>query len=81
MKYVWIVMLIIADLIWWVLTIINIKNAIKEAPEKDYCDTIIDYVDSVISGMEAYAFTCILIHLFGIFIVSFGMYISAGGDK
>lgn len=81
MKYIWIIMLIITDLIWWIATIKNIKDAIKEVKEHYICYSVFNSIDSVVGEMEGYATGCIALHLFVVFVTSLVMFLEAGGAE
>lgn len=71
MRYIWICMLLGAEMFWLVSSIIDVKNTIKCVEEQKQYDSTADFVDCVITNLEGYTKAFIVLHLVVLFFVSF----------
>lgn len=68
MKYIWIVMLIIADIIWFIFSL------------EDFIETARQFrIKYILESLEEYTLGFILLHLFVLFGYSFGLFIKGLG--
>ena len=90
MKYIWIIMLILADVAWWVATVRDIKTTLamnkKIANSWDMCcrkkdianlwDMCRGKKDIALVDFEFYTITCVCTHLAALFLISFAKWVS-----
>lgn len=68
MKYIWIVMLIIADIIWFIFSL------------EDFIETARQFrIKYILESLEEYTLGFILLHLLVLFGYSFGLFIKGLG--
>lgn len=68
MKYIWIVMLIIVELIWFAFSL------------KDFIETAKQYkIKHILDSLEAYTYSFIIVHLCVLFGYSLGLFIQGLG--
>ena len=68
MKYIWIVMLIIADIIWFIVSLKDFIETAKQTEAKYVWDSL-----------ENYTLNFILFHLLALFGISLGLFIKGLG--
>lgn len=77
MKYIWIIMLVLADVAWWVATVRDIKTTLainkKIANLWDMCRGKKDIVQV---DFEFYTLSCVYVHLAALFLISFAKWVS-----
>lgn len=77
MKYIWIIMLMLADVAWWVAAVRDMKTTLamnkKIANLWDICHGKKDiaWID-----FESYTITCVCTHLAALFLISFVKWVS-----
>lgn len=81
MKYLWLGMIGIADLIWIIASVISVVKLVNDNydrryPPEDAAD-VWDLIKNIAEDLpETIAFWCVALHLFVLFLVSFVMFIS-----
>ena len=77
MKYIWIIMLMLADVAWWGATVRDIKTTLamnkKIANLWDICH---GKKDIALIDFEYYTITCVCTHLAALFLISFVKWVS-----
>jgi len=68
MKYIWIIMLIIADIIWFIASLIDFIDTAKTIKIK-----------YILDSLEDYTVNFILFHLLALFGISLGLFIKGLG--
>ena len=77
-KYIWIIMLLIAWIIW---TLLTIKNIIFTVAKRIYdYESVKDFFVYTYDSLEDYAQWWLLIHLFILFLASLIVYIFTGSS-
>lgn len=76
MKYVWIVMLIIFDLLWFISVLLDIKHAIDLYKENTTESGSFSLYDDIIVELDDTSRWWFTLHMIGLFIVSFATWIS-----
>ena len=71
MRYVWIWMLLVIDVIWLISSIVDIVKTVRYVKEHEQYDGIGDFVNCVIVYLKESTVGFIALHLFVLFVVSF----------
>lgn len=78
MKYIWIIMLMLADVAWWVAAVRDMKTTLAINKK---IDNLWDYIchgkiDIAWFDFEFYTITCVCTHLAAVFLISFVKWVS-----
>lgn len=77
MKYIWIIMLMLADVAWWIAAVRDMKTTLamnkKIANLWDICH---GKKDVAWTDFEFYTITCVCTHLAALFLISFVKWVS-----
>lgn len=79
MKYIWIIMLTLADVVWWVAAVRDIKTTLAMNKKVSDCNLSLQALWDMWQGkkdiawidFEFYTLTCVGTHLATLFIISF----------
>lgn len=78
MKYLWIIMLAVIDIIWIIASIWEIIRA-AIVVSKWKCDSLFEWIDDFIFDVEDWAHACAWTHILILFIYSFTLFITSSG--
>lgn len=70
MKYVWIWMLAVIDVIWLVLSIVDVVRTVKYVKEHEQYDSVGNFIDCMLEELKESTVGFIALHIFVLFIVS-----------
>lgn len=77
MKYIWIIMLILADVAWWAVTVRDIKTTLAMNKKiTNLWDMCHGKKDIAWIDFEFYTITCVCTHLAALFLISFVKWVS-----
>lgn len=77
MKYIWIIMLMLADVAWWVITVRDIRTTLTMNRKiSNFWDRYHGKKDIALVDFEFYTITCVCTHLAALFLISFAKWVS-----
>lgn len=77
MKYIWIIMLMLADVVWWVATVRDIKTTLAMNKKiSNLWNMWHGKKDIAWADFEFYTMTCVFTHLAALFLISFAKWVS-----
>ena len=69
MKYIWIIMLAVVDIVWIIASVVEFIRAIN-VMLKWKCRSVFEWIDSFLFEVDDYATGCLLTHIFILFLIS-----------
>ena len=81
MKYIWIIMLVVIDVIWIIASVLEIVRGTIEAilwSKKNHY-SLFDFIDSWFTEIEDFAHGCLWGHILILFLYSLFLFISSSG--
>lgn len=77
MKYIWIIMLVLADVAWWVAAVKDIKTTLAmNRTIANFWDRWHGKKDIAYVDFKFYTMTCVFTHLAALFLISFAKWVS-----
>ena len=69
MKYIWIIMLAVVDIVWIIASVVEFIRAIN-VMLKWKCCSVFEWIDGFLLEVEDYATGCLFTHMFILFLIS-----------
>ena len=78
MKYIWIIMLAVIDIIWIIASVREFIRAVKVASKWEF-NSVFECIDDFMREVEDYAHACLWSHVFFLFVYSLALFITSSG--
>lgn len=77
MQYIWMIMLILIDLIWFILSFVDLVSTIKFIKENTFYTNVIKFIKLVMAELEEYTTGFFCFNVFVLFCMSLGVWLNS----
>lgn len=71
MKYIWIWMLVVIDMVWLISSIVDVVRTVKYVKEHEQYESVGDFIDCMLEELGEFTIGFVALHILVLFIVSF----------